>query len=71
MATNKAMNIGDGTNTTVDVTINGSLSLKVLKAPTASNGTTLGTGTNGQVLKSNGSSVYWASDSAGTEWESF
>ena len=36
---------------------------KVIEAPTASNGTTYGPGTSGQVLKSNGSSVYWASDS--------
>lgn len=32
-------------------------------APTASGGTTYGVGTNGQVLKSNGTTVYWASDS--------
>lgn len=34
----------------------------VLNIPTASNGTTFGPGTNGQILKSNGTSVYWASD---------
>lgn len=38
---------------------------KVIEAPTTSNGTTYGPGTNGQVLKSNGTSAYWASDSAG------
>ena len=37
--------------------------IKKIWAPTSSNGTTFGTGTNGQVLKSNGTSVYWASDS--------
>lgn len=35
---------------------------KTIEAPTTSNGTTYGPGTNGQVLKSNGSSVYWATD---------
>ena len=38
---------------------------KTIEAPTTSNGTTYGPGTNGQVLKSNGTSAYWASDSAG------
>ena len=32
---------------------------KILNAPTTSNGTTYGPGTNGQILKSNGTSVYW------------
>lgn len=35
---------------------------QILKIPTSSNGTTYGPGTNGQILKSNGTSVYWASD---------
>lgn len=35
---------------------------QILKIPTSSNGTTYGVGSNGQVLKSNGTSVYWASD---------
>jgi hypothetical protein len=34
-----------------------------VNAPTASNGTTYGPGTSGQVLKSNGTSVYWGTDS--------
>lgn len=33
-----------------------------ISAPTASNGTTYGLGSNGQILKSNGSSIYWAAD---------
>lgn len=33
-----------------------------LHVPTASNGTTLGAGSNGQVLKTNGTSVYWGAD---------
>lgn len=36
--------------------------LTTINAPTSSGGTTYGPGTNGQVLKSNGSSVYWTSD---------
>jgi len=36
--------------------------LAILKAPTASNGTTYGPGTSGYVLKSNGTSVYWGAD---------
>lgn len=35
---------------------------KTLKIPISNNSTTYGMGTNGQVLKSNGTSVYWASD---------
>ena len=34
-----------------------------LMVPTTSGGTTFGVGSNGQVLKSNGTTVYWASDS--------
>lgn len=37
------------------------LQVTSLQAPTASNGTTYGAGSNGQVLKTNGTSVYWAS----------
>ena len=36
--------------------------LTSLLAPTAAGGTTFGPGTNGQVLKSNGTSIYWTSD---------
>lgn len=38
----------------------------IIGAPTSSNGATFGVGTNGQVLKSNGTSVYWSSDSGVT-----
>lgn len=34
-----------------------------INAPTSSGGTTYGPGTSGQVLKSNGTSVYWGTDS--------
>ena len=33
-----------------------------ISAPTSSGGTTFGFGTSGQVLKSNGSTIYWAAD---------
>lgn len=36
---------------------------KIIQAPTDSNGTAYGVGTNGQVLKSNGTHVYWAAES--------
>lgn len=41
----------------------GTVKLDTLNIPTASGGTTFGPGTSGQVLKSNGTTVYWASDS--------
>ena len=34
----------------------------ILRAPTSSGGTTFGVGSNGQILKSNGTSIYWAAD---------
>lgn len=63
----------DGTNRVLmcdgDVKINNGYYLKLNKisAPTSSNGTTYGYGSSGQVLKSNGTTVYWASDSTGTD----
>ena len=39
---------------------------QIIKAPTTSGGSTYGPGTSGQVLKSNGSSVYWATDNNNT-----
>ena len=49
-----------------DLSVTGFLStdtakFRILQAPKTSNDTTYGTGTNGQVLRSNGTSVYWAS----------
>lgn len=35
---------------------------RIVSAPTTSGGTSYGPGTNGQVLKSNGTSAYWAED---------
>lgn len=44
-----------------DVTVN-KIRLTSLKAPTASSGSIYGFGSSGQILKTNGSSVYWADD---------
>ena len=38
------------------------IELTSISAPTSSGGTTYGLGSSGQILKSNGSSVYWAAD---------
>ena len=38
----------------------------IIYAPTTSGGTTYGVGTNGQVLKSNGTTVYWGTDNSGS-----
>lgn len=46
----------------------GTVKLDVLNIPTSSGGTTFGPGSNGQVLKSNGTTVYWASDSSSNSW---
>lgn len=75
---NGAINITDSLNTnslntgdlvvtgsasfTNGVSVGGELKFNKISAPTASGGTTYGNGTNGQVLKSNGTTVYWASD---------
>ena len=45
-----------------DSTLTDTLQTKIIKAPTSSGGTTYGPGTSGQVLKSNGTTVYWGSD---------
>lgn len=48
----------------LNITASGTNILKLysITAPTSSGGTTYGLGTSGQVLKSNGTSVYWAND---------
>ena len=38
------------------------IQITTLNAPTAAGGSSYGPGTNGYVLKSNGSSVYWGED---------
>ena len=40
----------------------GTVQFNKLKIPTSSGGSTYGAGSNGQVLKSNGTTVYWAND---------
>lgn len=54
-----------GATFTGNVTLNAgkALQLNTIKAPTSSSGSTYSAGSNGQVLKSNGSTVYWSSDS--------
>ena len=39
------------------------IQLTIIRAPISSGSTSYGPGTSGQVLKSNGTSVYWAADS--------
>ena len=46
-----------------DTTLTDTLQVTTVKAPTTAGGTTYGPGTSGQVLKTNGTSVYWGSDS--------
>lgn len=49
-----------------DSTITDTMQTKIIKAPTSSGGTTYGPGSNGQVLKSNGTSTYWGPDESKT-----
>lgn len=56
------------TGGTVDIAA-GTLKIKTINAPTTSTGDIYGTGSEGQVLKSNGSKVYWGTVSAGTNYE--
>ena len=46
-----------------DTTLTDTLQVTTIKAPISSGGTTYGPGEYGQVLKSNGTTVYWGSDS--------
>ena len=52
-----------GSARVTDTLYSNAVQAKIFNIPTASNGTTYGPGSDGQVLKSNGASVYWASDS--------
>lgn len=45
-----------------DTIYTNTLQTSIIRAPTTSGGAAYGPGSNGQVLKSNGSSVYWAAD---------
>ena len=44
------------------ITAQKGIKLDIIQAPTSSGGTTYGKGSSGQVLKSNGSTVYWDAD---------
>ena len=52
-----------------DVTVNAgkAFQLNKVSAPTTSGGSTYGNGSNGQILKSNGTTVYWGDDSGSIE----
>ena len=52
-------------NFATNVVVNGenTLQVKTIKAPDATNSSTYSVGTNGQVLKSNGTSTYWGNES--------
>lgn len=49
--------------TDVNVDAGKQIQINKISAPTASGGTTYSNGTSGQVLKSDGTNIYWASDS--------
>ncbi len=51
-----------------DKTFSGIVQVTTLHAPTSNGGTTYGAGSNNQVLKSNGTTVYWAADSNSNTW---
>ena len=46
-------------------TTGANLKLNKISAPTSSGGSTYGNGSSGQILKSNGTTVYWANESSG------
>ena len=62
MAQLKDLIVNGATRLIGDVFVN-KIQITSISAPTSAGGTTYGLGTSGQVLKTNGSSVYWAADS--------
>lgn len=56
-----------GNTTATQLKVINDLDVTKVFAPTASNGTTLGAGSNGQVLTSNGTTVYWKTPAAGLQ----
>ena len=46
----------------------GAIKTNKMMLPTSSGGTTYGLGSSGQVLKSNGTTIYWATDSNSNTW---
>lgn len=61
MAQLKSSTVTGSVNVTAEMLAN---EIQILKAyiPTTAGGTTYGTGTSGQVIKSNGTTVYWGAD---------
>lgn len=51
-----------------DIVVNGTCKLKTLSIPTSSGGSTYGAGSSGQVLMSNGTTVYWGTVSGGSNY---
>ena len=51
-----------------DTTLTDTLQTTTIRAPSTSGGTTYGPGTNGQVLKSNGTTTYWATPQTPTTY---
>ena len=64
MAELKSSSILGNLSVTGSIISSGDIKTFKLNIPTASGGSTLGPGSNGQVLKTNGSSVYWGSESS-------
>ena len=62
MAQLKSLNVLGNIAVTGNIVANGKLDINKLNIPTSSNAATLGPGANGQVLKSNGTSIYWGTD---------
>lgn len=62
MAEFKSSSILGNIAVTGSIVASGDIKTFKLNIPTASGGSTLGPGSNGQVLKSNGTSVYWGTD---------
>ena len=53
-------------STDVVIDPSNTIQTKAIQAPITSGGSTYGAGSSGQVLKSNGTSVYWDDESNGT-----
>lgn len=56
-----------GNTTATQLKVINDLDVSKVYAPTSSNGTTLGAGTSGQVLTTNGTSVYWNTPASGLQ----
>ena len=54
--------IVSGSLRVTDTTYTDTIQAQTIKAPTTSDGNTYGTGTSGQVIKSNGTTSYWGNE---------